>query len=271
MKKFRAIIILLFIANIAFAQKLVVINSKFLKYNDSVLVFTPEKYKAKHVGTPALFLLHGWSGNYSNWSKKSDIQSFCNKYGFIIICPDGFYNSWYMNNSDTSKMQWRTFFDQELYPQIVKDYKLDPEKTFITGLSMGGQGAVNLFLDNPQRFKAAGSMSGVLNLQHTRLKTDEIAKVFGPYSAQNPRYDSESAVNRLENMKGVGKILLITCGAQDVYAKSASEFCAKADELKVPNILILSPGNHTWKYWDFALDMHLNIFNKILKGENLGY
>jgi len=38
---------------------------------------------------------------------------------------------------------------------------------------MGGHGAINIFLDDISRFRAAGSMSGVLNLEDTRLKSSD--------------------------------------------------------------------------------------------------
>jgi len=81
------------------AQKMYVIESKNLKTNDTVLVFTPDRWSSeKSHNTPALFLLHGWSGNWRNWGEKVDLQKLSNKWGFIIITPDGFYNSWYLDN-----------------------------------------------------------------------------------------------------------------------------------------------------------------------------
>ena len=134
------------------AQELIVIESKNLKCNDSLLVFTPENVNEQ---TPTLFLLHGWSGCYKDWSNKHDIQEISNRTNFRIICPDGFYNGWYLNNTDPEKMQWRTFFWSELFPMMKEKFNLVPERTFITGLSMGGHGAMNLFLDNPDVFKSA--------------------------------------------------------------------------------------------------------------------
>ncbi len=273
------------------SQEQIIFRSKALKCNDTVLVFTPKTVDKKCCGSetechskgsccagektceskPLLFLLHGWSGDYSNWSKKTDLQAVADRSGFIIVTPDGFYNSWYLNNTDTAKMQWRTFFHNELYPAIKEKYKADPSRTFITGLSMGGHGALNIYMDDTSKFAAAGSMSGVLNLQETKLKNDQIAQILGPWSETNSRYDTESAVNRIERLKGTRKIVLITSGAQDVYSKSAVDFHNRAEELKVPNILILSPGVHSWKYWIYALDEHLRIFRQILEGTNMGY
>lgn len=245
----------------SFTQELIVIESDYLKCNDSVLVFTPTTVTEN---TPALFLLHGWSGNYSNWSKKTDIQKVSDKYGFIIITPDGFYNSWYLNNVDPQKMQWRAFFNKELYPLMKEKYNLNPERTFITGLSMGGHGAINIYLDDTTRFKAAGSMSGVLNLQETGLKKTQINEVLGTFSPENSLYDSSSAINRLESIKGSKKMMVISCGAQDGLVKSAKDFSERCNQLAIANTLIISPGNHTWDYWIFTLDLHLFLFQKYL-------
>ncbi len=277
-------LLLLFPLNLS-SQELFVISSKYLKCNDSVLVFTPENLPCSPKSeTPLLFLLHGWSGNYRNWSEKADIQAISNKYGFIIVTPDGFFNSWYLNNADSSKMQWRTFFDKELYPFIMYKFNADPSRTFISGLSMGGHGALNVFIDNPARFRAAGSMSGVLNLMNTRLKDSQISKILGPYSDDSPLFIGNSAINRLVDFKkwmdyspdrlyndNNGKILLISCGAQDNLAKSSEDFCKKCDDLNIPNILILSPGVHSWKYWIYALDLHLFYFSRIANGSGLGF
>lgn len=264
------------------AQQLVVISSPHLHADDSVLVFIPQQFEANYAEeycveccgdpdpVPALFLLHGWSGCYRNWADKSDLQRVADESGFIIICPDGFYDSWYVNAKDPNDMQWRDFFDKELYPQIKEKYFLSPEKTFITGLSMGGHGAINLFLDDVSRFRAAGSMSGVLDLnaEHGRLGLE---RLLGPYAPENPRHNAESAIHRIERAKDAGKLLLISCGYSDTLYPCNRAFCERCKELGVPYIEVYSPGVHSWTYWDYALRLHLWYFSRIVNGENLGY
>lgn len=251
------------------AQELLIIESDYLKTNDSILVFTPISGDCGSTPAGTLFLLHGWSGSYKDWSRKYDIQSIANKWNFRIICPDGFYNGWYLNNIDKEKMQWRDFFDYELYPFIQQKYGNTPESTFITGLSMGGHGAINIFIDDTSRFMAAGSMSGVLNLHHTPLKTTQMPEILGEYEG-NPMYTQSSAVNRVESIRGVKKLMILSCGYDDVYAESTREFAQKCDQLDIPYLEVLSPGNHSWRYWGFALDHHLWLFKRILNGEDIG-
>jgi S-formylglutathione hydrolase FrmB len=282
MKKIIGVALLALCFFTAQAQQLVVISSPNLHTDDSVLVFIPAIYQSQYepeycveccgepAPLPALFLLHGWSGCYRDWSNKTNLQDVADESGFIIICPDGFYDSWYVNATDPMQMQWRDFFDQELYPQIMKKYYLSPEKTFITGLSMGGHGAINLFLDDINRFRGAGSMSGVLDLnaEKGRLGLNERLGTYGP---ENKRHDEESAIYRIERAQGTKKLMLISCGYSDTLYPCTSAFCDRCRELGVPYIEIDSPGVHSWKYWDYALRLHLWYFSRILYGENLGY
>ena len=274
---FLIITLLLLSSTLTGAKREFVFNSVNLGCNDTVLVHTPSGYNGESV--PALFLLHGWSGNWRNWNDKADLQKMSDKYGFIIITPDGFYNSWYVNSIFKGGMLWRKFFTEELYPKMKNEYNLDSEKTFISGLSMGGHGAINIFLDDISRFRAAGSMSGVLNLEDTRLKSSDIPKVLGPYTPENKNYTNESALNRLdyyaEQIAGKDipneRIMIISCGKSDGLAKSAHSFAQKCDSLNIKNILIMSPGNHTWPHWVYSLDLHLFHFSRIARGMHLGY
>lgn len=254
--------------------EMLIYSSKYLKCDDTCLVFSPAKANREHV--PTLFLLHGWSGCYRDWNNKYDIQEISNRTGFRIICPDGFYNSWYLDNVDTTQMQWRSFWNKEFLPSIIKKYNLHPESTFITGLSMGGHGAIILYLDHPELFRSAGSMSGVLNLQDTSLKETELAKVIGAYSDDNALYDKESAYNRIEDYisnypEASTKILLVSCGYEDVYAKCTRDFSDKCHKLGIPHVASYSKAPHSWKYWGYALEEHIWQFDRMLRGENMGF
>ena len=56
----------------------------------------------------------------------------------------------------------------------------DSTGRFITGLSMGGQGSIRLIAKYPDVFDAAGSMSGVMDLNESTKKYG-IVKLLGEY------------------------------------------------------------------------------------------
>ena len=148
---------------------------------------------------------------------------------------------------------------------------MDPEKTFITGLSMGGHGAINLFLDDPAKFRAGGSMSGVLDLAYEKGGIG-LTERLGPFDdPANRRHAEELAVNRIERAKDSGKLMLVSCGYSDSLFGASREFCQRCKELGVPHIEVYSPGTHSWKYWGYALQLHLWYFTRILNEENLGF
>lgn len=253
------------------AQDLVTIPSEHLHTTDSVLVYKPADYQPDKT-YPTLYVLHGFSDNHRTYGQKMDMQFFADNYQILLVCPNGFYNGWYMNATHARGMQWRTFFDRELYPLIEERYHTQPEQTFITGHSMGGQGSINVFIDNPDRFLAAGTMSGVMDLHHTPLREEYVSQVLGEYSASNPNFYTESAINRVELLKGTDKLLLISCGYGDqVYYHSSEAFARRCGELKLPHMILFGPGGHTWKYWDYAIREQIEIFLRILRKENLGY
>lgn len=266
MKKMILATILLMVTLNLQARKLHVFESPNLHCNDSVLVFSPvNQENVKNL--PTAFVLHGAGGCYSNWSKYMDLQKLADRTGFRIITPDGFSRSWYVNDADLQRMQWLTFFEQELYPTMDREYGLDPEKTFITGLSMGGHGAMTLFLQHSRWFRAGGSMSGVLDVRGR----DSIGKILGGEDGSNPKLAEHSAVLLLDSIKGTGKFCIVTCGTEDSLIGQARVFEEVCHTYGVPCISMYSPGKHNWKYWPFILEYHIDWFSRIVNGEPLGF
>lgn len=262
MRRFITLLLLGLTAPLLGAQELVVFDSPNLHCTDSVLVFSPSAEK----DLPTLFLLHGFSGKYSDWSRHTDLQAAAESSGFRIICPDGFYKSWYFNDANPANMQWRTFFWEECWPELDKRYGLKADKTFIDGLSMGGHGAMNIFLDHPERFRGAGSMSGVLVLHHSGTSKEIIPGILGVESIYDPVCAAESAINRLERIGDAApqKIILISCGTEDKFMVPSKEFEQRCSELGIPHISLYSPGKHNWTYWVWLLPYHLKFFSEAL-------
>lgn len=255
--------------------EMLVVESPNLKCNDTVLVYSPQGDAAVR-DIPTAFLLHGYSDNYTSWSNHMDLQAFSDSTGFRIICPDGFYKSWYVNDADPDKMQWRTFFWDELWPLIDDKYGLKADRTFITGLSMGGQGSINIFLDHPERFRGAGSMSGVLNLAHAGSLDKGIAEILGAKDSKDPKYTCQSACNRLGRIAEAAveygfdpddKIIVITSGEFDkTYMQGSIDTELKCRELGLRYIYMMSPEKHTWPYWTWVINYHFDWFQQILDG-----
>ncbi|NJK86177.1 MAG: prolyl oligopeptidase family serine peptidase [Bacteroidales bacterium] len=174
------LLLLMFFYGISQGQKQHIFSSGFLPGNDTVWVFQPKNYSKAH-NFPVVYLLHGWSGNYSGWSKLADLQNYADDYGFIVVCPDGFYDSYYLNSPEIKNIQFESFFTGVLYPAINRLYSTDTSKIFISGLSMGGYGAMALFMNNPELFLSAGSTSGVMDLSYSSQRDKRLSELLGEY------------------------------------------------------------------------------------------
>ncbi|WP_225321422.1 alpha/beta hydrolase-fold protein [Rhizosphaericola mali] len=74
----------------------------------------------------------------------TDLQKLADQYEMIIVTPDGF-DSFYTNSVSNKKMQWESFFFQDLVPKIHELFSINNKNIFITGSSSGGYGALRLF------------------------------------------------------------------------------------------------------------------------------
>lgn len=244
------------------AQDLLVLKSSSLRTKDSVFVYKPLNYDVK-VKYPVVYLLHGHSANYKTWSRLADLQTMADAYKFVIVCPDGLKKSWYMNSPNADSVQYEDFFIKELMVKINHDYSINKEKAFVTGASMGGFGAMYLFLNHPDIFLSAGSTSGVLNLRHSGFKKTTIAYLLGAYSEENKAFDVYSPVNRLESIKDLKKTLIFDCGTEDYLYKANNQFRQKLDELKIKATYIAQPGGHTGTYWTKSIKAHFDFFYEL--------
>ncbi|WP_407425278.1 alpha/beta hydrolase [Arcticibacter sp.] len=258
------ILALSFLCGSATSQELKIIGSKFLKEQDSVLIYKPQSFTTEKT-YPVLYLLHGHSADFRAWSRLADLQSIADKYGFLIICPDGLKKSWYFDSPRQDSSQYESFFIKELMPEINQAYPIDRRQVFISGASMGGYGALWLFIRYPELFCSAGSTSGVVNLRHSGFKKTTIAAHLGEYSDRNAAFDDYSIVNNIHKLAGTGKAFVFDCGTDDYLYKSNKSLRDKCDSLKLSATYIAQPGAHTGRYWSATLLQHMHFFANQIK------
>ena len=155
-------ILIFFSAKAAKVDTLKVFSPSMKKYIKSSVIL-PENYSNSNKKFPVVYLLHGDSGNYATFVKGfKELAQQVDKYGFIVICVDGNYSSWYFDSPIDPKSKYETYIVDELIPFIDKKYKtiVSSEGRAISGLSMGGHGALYLSIKHQDVFGAAGSMSG---------------------------------------------------------------------------------------------------------------
>ena len=160
-------------------------HSQTLGISASANVVLPQSAVEKGKKLPVLYLLHGLSDDHTIWQRRTSIERYVEPLGLAVVMP-AVNRSFYANMAHGPRY-W-DFISEEL-PRLARSFFPLSDKrsdTFVAGLSMGGYGAFKLALSHPDRFAAAASLSGTLDIvQLGNDKADpnrrrEMENIFGP-------------------------------------------------------------------------------------------
>jgi len=216
---------------------------------------------AGHHGTgpsPVLYLLHGLSDDDTIWLRRTSIERYVAPLGLAVVMPQ-VHRSYYTDEAYGGRY-W-TFLSEEL-PQLVDTFfRLSDARrdTFVAGLSMGGYGAIKWALRQPDRFAAAASLSGVLDVAAgNKVRANDprlFTRVFGDSAVTGTPDDLGWLSEQIE--PDALPALWVGCGTEDpLYGQSVRfvEACASAE---VPVTTSFVPGAHTWDLWDAQIQQVL--------------
>ncbi len=226
------------------------------------VVITPEQYQAGSERYPVLYLLHGASGSYRDWPTKANLDKLASQYGIIIVCPDG-QDSWYLDSPIDSKFQYETFISQELVAWVDANYRTmaTRDKRAITGLSMGGHGALFNAFRHADVFGACGSMSGGVDIAQFPNRWN-INKRLGQFGSNIEVWESHAVVNQLSRIKPGELAIIIDDGTDDFFLEVNERLHEELLKAGIAHDFILRPGGHSWTYWINSLDYQMLFFAK---------
>lgn len=133
-----------------------------LKITTRYSIALPCVYDAPEGGWPVLWLLADDGGLYSDWVRRTAVESFAEELGIAVVMPEGLHSDY----EDMKRgLDWNTFVFDELpaYLQGVFPLSADPKKQFVFGAGMGGLGAIRQALRDPAAFAAAGAVDTDFN------------------------------------------------------------------------------------------------------------
>jgi S-formylglutathione hydrolase FrmB len=206
-----------------------------------------------------VYLLHGLTGHFDNWTDKTELAKFSEKFDFIIVTPEG-GDGWYSDSATVPNDKYESYIVKELIPEIDARYPTMPnrEGRFIAGLSMGGYGALKFGLKYPERFAAAGSFSGALRATDWTDKmigewlAKSIMSVFGSAESENRKVNDIFRRAREWPAEKITELpfLYVDCGTEDFLIENSHDFAKILREKKIPHEFRELPGKHDWVYWN---------------------
>lgn len=256
-----------------------VIKSEILDREMGYSVWLPESYDRSDRDYPVLYLMHGMTGDYTDWVVKGEVMRIAGEAVLngdspevIIVMPDGLYDAFYINNYDES-IRWEDFFHEEFMPEIEDRYRIMANRNtrLIAGLSMGGYGAMYHAVKYNEKFRAVYAMSAAFleveplqdGEERGEWSRDFNLKTWGPENEEGyPENYKEHSIqeifkamsdDEITNREAPLPAIFIDCGDDDFLLEENMNLVAILNSRGVPFEFRVRDGGHTWEYWRTAL------------------
>ena len=251
------------------------LDSKLMGRMIPYRLILPSDYEiSKSMRYPVIYLLHGLTGSYANWTNLTKLSEYASGHKFIIVTPDG-ASGWYTDSVSTPNDKYESYIVKELIPEIDKQYRTMPDREhrIIAGLSMGGYGSLKFGMKYPDMFSLVGSFSGALGAAGwTEKNTGAIGKsmdsVFGTDEASEGRKANDifKMMREItpEKVKALPYIFQ-SCGTEDFLIQNNRDFLAILNEKKIPHEYREHPGIHDWVFWNDQVREFLDLAERRMK------
>lgn len=255
------------------------LQSKLMKREMPYRVVLPPNYEAnKTEKFPVVYLLHGLTGHFDNWTDKTKIAEYAKNYRYIIVTPEG-DNGWYSDSANVADDKYESYIIQELIPEIEKNFRAETtrDSRAIAGLSMGGYGSLKFGAKFPEKFALVGSFSGALKAAEWTEKEiggsgwktliDSITSVFGAADSEARKQNDLFKLVAAKSETDIKNLpfFYIDCGTEDFLIQQNRDFTKLLADKKIPHEFRELPGNHNWAFWDPQVREFLRVSEKFVK------
>ncbi len=242
----------------------VVIPASLMDKSFNACVIKPQNYHTNGELYASLYLLHGYDNHYNTWLEKCpELQQWADEYNILIITPEA-ENSWYFD-SPVHESYFATYITQDVRLFVEKHYHVSPQRKHrgITGISMGGHGAVYLALAHPELYEFVGSCAGALDLRAS-LNPLSIENLLGASLNDKEILENYSCHALIENFLKSNFNFIFDCGKSDHLAQANYVFRKDLLELNIPHHFYDEEGKHNWFYFRKSIIKHVKSFATLL-------
>ncbi len=246
--------------------RFVTVKTANLKGRGDICLFIPPGPENQEI--PLVILLHGVYGSSWVWALKAGVHKTAGKMienGTInpmaIAMPsDGLWGdgSGYLPHHNLDFEKWIV----EDVPMAVSE--VTPNITiysplFISGLSMGGFGALRLGIKYQQQFAGISTHSAITALDQMNLFVEEPLDDYRQKEATE-----ESVWEIIQSINGQVPPLRFDCGTDDLLIEHNRKLHNQLKEAGIDHQYQEFPGGHEWSYWQEHVKDSLLFFNGIL-------
>ncbi|KAL9411702.1 hypothetical protein AB3S75_045327 [Citrus x aurantiifolia] len=227
---------------------------------------------------PVLYWLSGLTCTDENFIAKSGAQRAASAEGVALIAPDtsprlnveGEADSWdfgvgagfYLNATQEKWKNWRMYdYVVKELPKLLSENfpQLETSRASIFGHSMGGHGALTIYLKNLDKYKSVSAFAPICNPVNCPWGQKAFTNYLGSNKADWEEYDATSLVSKNKN---VSATILIDQGQDDkflpdqLFPNKFEEACRSAN---VALLLRFQPGyDHSYFFIATFIDDHIH-------------
>lgn len=222
---------------------------------------------------PVIYLLHGLTGHFNNWTDATKVEEYALNHKFIIVTPEG-DNGWYTDSVSKATDKYESYIVKELILEIDAKYRTiaNRDNRMIAGLSMGGYGATKFGLKYPEMFSLVGAFSGALGAASFTEKNAATAgrgidAIMGPEGGEGRAANDIFKLVREMTPEKINALPFVyqSCGNQDFLIQNNRDFMMLMVEKKVPHEYRQRPGVHDWVFWDDQIREFLQVAERRMK------
>jgi enterochelin esterase-like enzyme len=227
----------------------------------SYLVYLPPGYYTdteKHY--PVLYMLHGLGSNRLHWARDGLFLTATKLIGdgeippMIIVTPDGERGYW-LNHSNNGP-RWGSYVAHDLIDTIDSKFRTLDQRNYraIGGMSMGAHGALQLALNNPDRFSTVGAHSVALRTREQAFDFFNDVKSFEQNDPVTLCIRKASGARQLN--------IYVDIGTGDGWYAAAQAFHQTLQAHNIPHAWRANEGGHDDAYWRENVDDYLRFYGR---------